>query len=78
MSKLISLGEKEPPTRSTSAGKAWQPATVRFHLDPQAVYRELSEATPPNTVLLKWARSTKAAPPQSWWDDQTDPFTPAE
>ena len=38
--------------------------------------RTVIASTPPNRQLLNWATRSKNHPPQSWWDDTTDPFRP--
>ena len=75
MTDIISLTEVQP--QSSSEGMTWVPRTEWKCIDPKALHRDLTEATPPNLVLLKWAKMART-PPQSWFDDETDPFKPAE
>ena len=76
MNELVTVVDSEPVTAGSSEGETWIPS-FRFLLDLGATTRECSEATPPNVVLLNWAKSA-STPPQAWFDDETDPFKPAE
>ena len=38
--------------------------------------RRIAKATPSNAKLIQWANETRNQPPQSWFDDETDPFEP--
>jgi hypothetical protein len=44
----------------------------------QNLAEHVARSTPANAVLLDWARSGRNQPPQSWWDDETDPFARAD
>ncbi len=73
---LVTISDSEPQT--TGSSQSWKPSwQMSLSLDLDATTRECSEATPPNVVLLKWAKTART-PPQSWFDDETDPFKPAE
>lgn len=74
MSRLpITLCGSYLPDR-VSEGMTLRLAYTAQMYDPETVDRELAEATPANPVLLDWARTAKQMP-QSWWDDEADPFT---
>ena len=38
------------------------------------IRERIPEATPPSHVLREWAERPENQPPQSWYDDETDPF----
>lgn len=62
--------------RTASSGFTWTPRVMRCDVVPATTSEPLSEATPANTELRRWAARPKNQPPQSWWDDTTDPFEP--
>ncbi|QDV89257.1 hypothetical protein RAS2_03220 [Phycisphaerae bacterium RAS2] len=37
---------------------------------------QLAQSTPARSTLLEWATRPTNQPPQSWWDETADPFTP--
>lgn len=69
----IALGGVDLPDRVSEGMTLRLACTVRTY-DPEVLDNELAEATPANPVLLEWARTAEQLP-QSWWDDETDPFT---
>ncbi len=77
MNGLVTIADSEPETAASSQGETWRPSTISLSFDLDAITRECSEATPPNVVLLNWAKSART-PPQAWLDDETDPFQSAE
>lgn len=42
------------------------------------IHERIAETTPPSHVLREWASRPENQPPQSWYDDDTDPFQPEE
>ncbi len=38
--------------------------------------REIEKITPSNAELLEWAERPENQPPESWWNDTTNPFEP--
>lgn len=64
-------------TTTASSGGQWRPREVR-HTDEtnEDIDREISEATPLNGQLIRWAGRPENQPPEAWWDDESDPFEP--
>jgi len=52
----------------------WTPRQVYPPVEVTEDAASVSEITPSNTVMLKWASRTDNQPSQEWWDDDTDPF----
>ena len=67
---------KQVAVGSVSSGYTWQPQVTRYDPEPNPLAEQIAEATPANADLLVWAGQPKNQPPQSWWDDTTDPFEP--
>lgn len=61
-----------------SSGQVWAPGSVRFESASTALSAQISESTPGNDKLLVWAGRRENRPPQTWWDDTTDPFSPID
>ena len=74
---LLSRGDTSGANRTTSSGFSWRPRVTLYPAYSRSIVEQLAEATPRNTELLKWAARPENQPPQSWWDDTTDPFEPA-
>lgn len=70
------LEENPPVTTAQSSGIEWHPTTRVYHVDLDALYQQLDELTPTRAEFLK--RAGDQSPPQSWWDDTTDPFETEE
>jgi hypothetical protein len=69
----------EPDERTVSDGAAWNPTSyTRCEQPANVLVDQLAAATPMNSTLLRWAALPINQPPQSWWDDTTDPFEPDE
>ena len=77
MDALIKLSwsdEKGP--RTGSLGQCWHPEITITHANLGAIRDRVVEATRSNHDLLESADQNP--PPQSWWDEQIDPFTPED
>lgn len=37
--------------------------------------RDVESRTPPNRILLEWARRHHSAPPRAWYEDTENPFS---
>jgi hypothetical protein len=61
-----------------SSGQVWAPRSVLFENASSSLTEQLRESTPANDVLLAWGDRDENRPPQSWWDDTTDPFSPVD
>jgi hypothetical protein len=57
-----------------SSGFAWVPVEVHYSRSVDSPSHTLAKATPENVTLLRWAGHSENQPPQSWWDDASDPF----
>lgn len=73
MSELLTLRAEEPCT--ASSGFAWIPKQILYTNGAAWTPDEMVSATPDNAELLEWAFRPANQPPQSWWDDDSDPFT---
>lgn len=73
-----SSSEPDRSPRSVSSGFEWKP--TRIHSDGQSepLEERLKRVTPTRAELSEWARRPQNQPPQSWLDDETDPFEPVE
>ncbi len=58
-----------------SSGAEWHPQFATYMQFDVGVSERLTRATPPNSVLLQWARQVRNQTPQSWWDETIDLFT---
>lgn len=78
MSEILSMNEE--PATSSSSGFSWFAQTIRVgECQPSNVVDAiLAESTPCNSELLEWAAQPSNQPPQSWWDETTDPFAPED
>lgn len=56
--------------RTTSAG--FHVVSPEAEQSPDSEF--LTHGTPNYAKLKEWASRPENAPPQSWWDDDTDPF----
>ncbi len=74
-SNYTALGNVESQGRTANSGTEWFPTMVRYY-DPgsKPLAEQLAESTPSNAELVQWASRPKNQPPQSWWDDTSDPF----
>ena len=70
-------GRGHPPY-PWSSGVTWKPQYARFEIEASSMGEELRKSTPANDVLLAWGDRAENRPPQSWWDDTTDPFSPVD
>lgn len=58
-------------------GASWKPTQQTYIQDPRALDDELARSTPTNAQLTEWAARSELRPPQAWYDDDADPFAPA-
>jgi hypothetical protein len=59
-----------------SVGFEWRAATTSYPLVGVPIGDRIAKATPAADELLEWTYRTGNQPPDSWWDDDTDPFSP--
>lgn len=59
-----------------SSGFDWAPESSTVY-DPMPLVQggQISETTPANVKLLEWAAKPENQPPQSWYDEEIDPFS---
>lgn len=58
-----------------SSGFRWNPRSFVMRLDDVvALESEIARITPSNATLLGWASRPESQPPQSWYDECSDPF----
>lgn len=57
-----------------SSGFVWMPTRSTEGPDPAELENQLLAATPDNQQLLEWARRPESQPPQTWWNEKTNPF----
>lgn len=64
-----------PTVETRSQGAEWHPTVKLYHnVDFQELRNRLAAATPGNEELLRLCEVQK--PPQSWFEEEDDPFTP--
>ncbi len=70
-----------PPEEATeevpipsSSGFTWEPTRISSDSDAHSCADRLAEATPSNDELRTWAGRPENQPPQSWWEEKSDPF----
>ena len=66
------LEKNAPVTTTQSSGIVWHPTMRVYYVKLDALCRQLDELTPTREEFLK--RAQNQSPPQSWWDDTTNPF----
>ena len=76
MRKLTTLTNESPNVRGTSPVTfSWTYSVTRSFGEIDAIDRRLAEATPSAGLLVEWANKPENRPPQSWFDNDDDPFT---
>lgn len=61
-------------TRGSNA--VWHPAVRMRSWDANALRTELQKSSSTNSDLRRWTSVPSKQPPQAWWDEDDDPFSP--
>lgn len=70
------FGECDSVLPATSSAEVrWHPTHTRYEDDFSAMENEIVESTPDYAELIELASRRQNQPPQSWWDQDTNPFS---
>ena len=58
-----------------SEGFEWRAATTIYPLGGEPIGGRIAKATPAADELIVWTNRMSNQPPDSWWNDDTDPFS---
>ena len=67
----------EALTRVAGSGGTWSPTVIKSTLLSRSdLDNAISESAPSNVQLLDLVSQSAFQPPQEWWDETDDPFSP--
>jgi hypothetical protein len=61
---------------TTGSGFSWRPTIRAKCWEPGELDAQVRSAGIENAKLIEWTSDPSRQPPQSWWDETDDPFTP--
>ncbi len=75
MNQLQTLDWSSKPVSATSAvSRVWVVECGGVYIPADLLDAEIDRLTPSNAELVEWAKRIQGAGPQSWKDEQDDPF----
>lgn len=75
MNQLQTLDWSSKPVPATSAvSRVWVVECGGVYIPADPLDAEIDRLTPSNAELVEWAKRIQGSVPQSWKDEQDDPF----